>query len=181
MADFLFRFSFWISTGCTCEGSKSLHACMAGCSDKSPRAVSIAVRSGMGMAPVRCLLVSLSGEYFTRTSRPRPALDEFSVFHLEDEVAMLQRAEPVGDDERGAALHEPFHRFHDRGFGLDIHRTGRLIQDQDRCILQESSGDRNALALPAGEAHATLTHQRIIPLRQPADKLMHLGSLGRRD
>ena len=44
----------------------------------------------------------------------------------------------------------------DRFLGLDVERRGRLVQQQDRRVLQEGAGDRDPLALAAGKLDAAL-------------------------
>ena len=74
----------------------------------------------------------------------------------EDEVGIGDRGEPVGDDEGGAALPQPIERPLDACLGLDVEGAGRLVEDQDRRILQDGAGDGEALALAAGERCAAL-------------------------
>ena len=46
---------------------------------------------------------------------------------------------------------------------------GRLVQDQDRRVLQEHPRDGEPLLLPAGELHAALADDRVQPVRQRVD------------
>src|SRR5262245_31582019 len=91
---------------------------------------------------------------------------------------MPQRTRAVGYDERRSAAHEPLHRVHDPAFGLRIHRTGWLIQDENGRILEERASQRDALALAAGEPHAALPHQRFVSLRQARDEVVYVGGSG---
>ena len=76
-------------------------------------------------------------------------------------------------------MHEPFHRFHDRGLGPRIDGAGGLVEDEDRGILQEGAGERDALALAAGETHAALADLGLVALRQVDDKGVRVGGLRR--
>ena len=60
-------------------------------------------------------------------------------------------------------------RWLDRPLGLGVERRGRLVQDQDRRVLEEHAGDGQALLLPAGEFHAALADDRVEPVRQLGD------------
>ena len=48
--------------------------------------------------------------------------------------------------------------------GRRVERAGRLVEDQDRRILQQRAGDRQALALAAGKRGAALADQRVVAL-----------------
>ena len=84
----------------------------------------------------------------------------------------------MGDDERGAAAHEALHRFHDRAFGFQIHRTGGFVQDEHGRILEKGAGNGNALTFAAGQAHAALTDQGLIALRETENEIVRIGGLG---
>ena len=67
-------------------------------------------------------------------------------------------------------------RFLDRGLDLGIERRGRLVQHQDRRILDDHAGDGDALALTAGQLHAALAHMRLelapsAPVGEPLDEV----------
>ena len=91
---------------------------------------------------------------------------------------MFQRAQAMSNDKGGAAPYEAFHGLYDSGFGFHIDGAGRFIQNEDRSVLQESPRHRDALALAAGKAHATFSHQGFISLRQANDKIVGIGRLG---
>ena len=59
--------------------------------------------------------------------------------------------EAVGDDERGAAAGEAVEGAADQRLALGVERGGRLVEEQDRRVAQDGAGDREALALAAGE------------------------------
>ena len=59
----------------------------------------------------------------------RSHLNKSSVFDHQQQVAILQRAQTVGDHESSAAMHGAVHRFHNRGFSPHVDGTGRLVQD----------------------------------------------------
>ena len=84
------------------------------------------------------------------------------LFNRDDDVAVLQRANPVGDDECRPALSEPFHCFQQRSLSLHIDRTSRLVEDENRRVLQECSSNGNALALTAGKTHPAFTNKGVV-------------------
>ena len=46
-----------------------------------------------------------------------------------------------------------------------IERAGRLVEQQDGRIAQDGAGERDALALAAGQRHAALAEPRCVALR----------------
>src|SRR5262249_2780112 len=89
---------------------------------------------------------------------------QHTCFYPEKYVAVLQRRQPMRDDKRRASGCKPSHRIDDRCFGFEIDRTCRLIEDENRCILQESARKRDALALSAGKTHAAFTDDVLVAL-----------------
>ena len=69
----------------------------------------------------------------------------------------------------------PFSALADFGFGLGVHRGGRVVQDQDARILQQGAGNRHALFLSAGEGHAFFADQRVVAIRESQDHIMDGG------
>src|SRR4029450_1737637 len=73
---------------------------------------------------------------------------------------------------------EAFHRLHDRRLGPHVHSAGWFVEDEDGSVLEEGSGECNALALSAGQPLATLTNHGVVTLGQMVDELGDAGSLG---
>ena len=86
----------------------------------------------------------------------RAALDDPAVLDEQDLVGMHQRAQPVRDDERHAVLGEALHRRADALLGAGVDRGGGIVEDQHRRPQHQAAGDRQALALAAGQRHAAL-------------------------
>lgn len=74
------------------------------------------------------------------------------------------------DDDGRAILHELFEWFLEKSFCLSIKGTSRLIEDEDRSILQKCSSDREALPLSSGELHSPLSDKRIESIRESRDE-----------
>jgi hypothetical protein len=87
----------------------------------------------------------------------------------------------MGDDERGPPFHQQLHRVDDGRFSLGVERAGRLVQDEDRRIFQERTGERDALTFASRKEHATLSHSRLIAVGKPADEVMCMGMARGRD
>src|ERR1700738_1241540 len=80
----------------------------------------------------------------------RSAFDHMSVVEHQDARGIANGREPVRDHEGGASLHHLVERGVNLGFGDGVERAGRLVEDQDRRILQQRARDRQPLPLAAG-------------------------------
>ncbi|MNJ74760.1 hypothetical protein D3C77_717420 [compost metagenome] len=69
---------------------------------------------------------------------------------------MLHRGQAMGDHQRGAPAHQAGQCLLDQVFALCIEGAGGFVQQQDWCVDQQRPGNRQALALPAGQADAAL-------------------------
>ncbi len=66
-------------------------------------------------------------------------------------------------------------------FGPPIHRAGRLVQQQDRRVVQHGPRYANTLTLPTREQIAPLPNRHIKTPRVVIDPFQHPGRLGRCD
>ena len=72
-------------------------------------------------------------------------LRHFASAKANDFVGVLDGGEAVRDDDGGASLGGVVERFlHDR-FGLGVQRRGRLVQQQNLWVANQSAGDCDAL------------------------------------
>ena len=53
-------------------------------------------------------------------------------------------------------------------FGVE--GRGRLVEKEDRRVLEQRPGDGEALALAAGQRHAALANQRVVALRESGNE-----------
>ncbi len=65
-----------------------------------------------------------------------------------------------------------------RSFSVSRFRD-RLVHHQDRRVAQKRAGDRQPLALPAGELRAALAGVGVVALRQRGDEVVRQRQLGR--
>lgn len=75
--------------------------------------------------------------------------DDPAVIHEDHQIGLAHRRKAVGDDEGRAVLAQRIDRFLDTRLRLDVERTGRLVEDEDRRILEDGAGDGDALAFAA--------------------------------
>ena len=60
----------------------------------------------------------------------------------------------------------------------EIERRGRLVEQDDRRVLEKRAGDRDALALAAGKLHAVLAAGRVVAAVEVHDEIVGVGRLG---
>ena len=77
-------------------------------------------------------------------------------------------------------LAQPVDRFLDARLGLDVERAGRLVEHQDRRVLQDSAGERDALALAARKLAAALAGRRVVAFALGEDEFVRRGGFRRR-
>ena len=111
--------------------------------------------------------------------RVRAARDDAAVIHDDDTVGLLHGGQPVRDDDRRALRHELFERLLHEQLALRVERARRLVEQQDRRILENRARDRDALPLPARQPRAALAEERVVALRQRAQELVRFGGTRR--
>ena len=80
-----------------------------------------------------------------------PGFNDPSPIENQDTARVANGCKAMRDDEGGAVLHHLVEGGLQLRLGRRIERAGRLVEDQDRWILQERPRDRDPLALAAGE------------------------------
>ena len=84
-----------------------------------------------------------------------------ALFQHELDVAIFQRAEAMGNQKGGAAACQLVHHIHEIRLGARIQRAGGLVENDERGISEEGSGQGNSLTLTAGETGAPFTDLRL--------------------
>jgi len=102
-------------------------------------------------------------------------MDDAAVLDPKLRGAMLERARTVGDHDRRAVARQPVERFHDLALGSGVHRAGGLVEDKQRRVSQERPGERDPLALTAGQVHPTLARVRFVAVGQRLDEVVRVG------
>ena len=70
---------------------------------------------------------------------------------------------------------------HHLGLGLNVQGRGGFIQDQDRGIAQNGTGNRHTLSLTAGQIFALLAYQPVISAQILQDTFMNVRLFRRLD
>ncbi len=102
-------------------------------------------------------------------------LDDPAVIEHENAVGADDARQPVRQNQRRAALRQPVEPPLDDRLVLGIDRRQRLVENENRRIAQQGAGDRQPLALAAGQVDAALADERAITLRQLPDEVMRVG------
>ena len=110
----------------------------------------------------------------------RARLDDPAVVEHRDPVGAADRREPVGDGDRRAAAAELVERALHGALGRGVERAGRLVEHEHARVAQQRAGDRDALALAAGEPVAARADEGVVALRQARDQVVDLRGAGRR-
>src|SRR5579859_1386762 len=133
-ADFSVSLRMLILPGTTCPGRSSAHALTAGCVSKSVPSISrrACLCLAIGGAPAGGPVCPAGREGLLDGGRHvRAHLYEPAVLDSREQVAVRERAQPVGDQEGGPSAHQALHSFHDPGLGPHIDGTRRLVEDED--------------------------------------------------
>jgi hypothetical protein len=93
-------------------------------------------------------------------------------------VGPSDRAEPVSNDQRGAADQEFAKSILDEPFALGIQIAGGFIQDQHCGILEDGPRNGYPLTLATRQLDPSFPHQCFVSLRQPLDKFVGVCRLG---
>src|SRR6516165_12644310 len=97
----------------------------------------------------------------------------------EDAVGVLNGAEAVGDNERGAAGEQAVERFADHQFGFRIDAGGGFVEDQIARIVRQGASEADELALADGKSRASLVDLRGDSLRKLRDVLAETDLIDR--
>ena len=82
----------------------------------------------------------------------------------------------MGDDQCGPPPHRLLQSRLDAALGFAVQGGGRLVQDQDRRILEQRPGDGHPLPLAAGQHQAILSHRRVQAFRQLLNEVVRMGA-----
>jgi hypothetical protein len=99
--------------------------------------------------------------------------DQHPVGHVQDFVGMA-------DEKYGRAVLQPTQRRQQMGDGDGVQVIGGLVQDQELGPAHEGAGQRDPLALAAGQESPVLADQGLVAERQGADEFRRPGQLGGR-
>src|ERR1019366_8888633 len=103
-------------------------------------------------------------------------LDDSSFLDHQDLVCPANGGEPMGDDKRGAPLHQIGEPFLNQGFRLGVETRGGLVENQNAGVGQDGARDRDSLALPARQLHPAFADDGVVLQLIFLGKLIHAGN-----
>ena len=106
------------------------------------------------------------------------AFDDAAVVHHGDVVGVLDRGQTVGDHEGRAPLHQGVHPLLDESFRTRVDGRGRLVQDEHGRVRHGGAGDCEELALALRQIAAVGVQDRVVPVRETADKGIGMHQAG---
>ena len=80
----------------------------------------------------------------------------------DDLIDVVNRREPMRDDESGSAVHQFFDRLHDGRLGRGIERGSWFVEEKNRRVFEKGARDADALALADAEMPAAFAHRAVI-------------------
>ncbi len=106
------------------------------------------------------------------------AFDDVSVVKHADEVGSPDCRKTVSDDKGGAPLHKSVERLLYEGLALTVERRRCFVENENRRVAEHGAGDRDALALTAGEAAAAVAYHGVVALVGGDDEVVGIGDAG---
>ena len=97
-------------------------------------------------------------------------LAQASFVEDENAVGILDGAQAVGDDDRGASGEKTIQGFANHHFGFGIDAGGGFVEDQEARIMRQGAGETHQLALADGKRGAALGNQSVQALGQAIEK-----------
>ena len=104
--------------------------------------------------------------------------DHAAAVEYQDARRVANGRKAVGDHESSAPLHHLVECGVDLGLGDRIERAGRLVEDQDRRILQQRACDRQPLTFAAGQHPSALAGRGIEFVLAALDEFQRLRARG---
>src|SRR5262249_32285840 len=77
-------------------------------------------------------------------------------------ISSMNRRESMRDHDRGSTLHQISKSPLNPSLRLSVQRGSRLIQNEDRRILEYSASNRNPFPLTARQLHTSLANQSVV-------------------
>src|SRR5579883_920164 len=106
-------------------------------------------------------------------------IDQFALAQNQHLISPANLREAMSNQQRGTALQHAMNGALDLILGSAIDRAGRVVEDQDARIGEQSARNGDTLALTSRERHPTLANHCVVALFELLDKLVRL-SIARR-
>ena len=119
------------------------------------------------------VLVAPADQLGVGTQVDDPAVDDHR-----DPIRQGQGRPAVGDQDGGPVLGDPVQRRVDRRLGGRVDGAGRIVQHEHPRVGEQGPGQREPLALSAGQGQPAFADHRAVAVGQRLDELRRLGRLG---
>src|SRR5882757_9952124 len=110
-----------------------------------------------------------------------PVLDQAAALERDDAIRRPHGREPVRNDQNRPPPGDLFHVLLDDALALIVEGARRLVEDQDARVGDERAGNRDALALAAGQGGAALADDGVVALGELEDEIVRSRKARRRD
>src|SRR5215510_12255721 len=107
-----------------------------------------------------------------------PRFDDRSILDDEDAISIDDGMQAMCDHDRRPPLAEVLDRALNLPLGFGIERSRRLVEQDDRRVLEQGACDGDALALAAGELQAVLADWGVVPAGECRDEVVRISGLG---
>ena len=102
---------------------------------------------------------------------------DFAIVQDHNAVGLLNRGNPLADNELGGLLKTRSQALTNQTVGLGIHGRGGVVQNQNLRIHEQGAGNTEPLALTAGHVSPTPFNHGVIAILELGDKFMGLSQL----
>ena len=102
----------------------------------------------------------------------RAHLSDVSAVYHDDLIGPHDRCQTMGDNEHCAPFNQVGERLlqHKLRFGIELGRG--LVENQDRWVFEQGTGDGDALALPTGEFDPALADDALVAVEVVASRFV---------
>ena len=116
--------------------------------------------SGHGHAQLLILVLELIQAIVNAALRQqflvRALFAEASLVEHQDAVGVLNSAQAMGDDQRGASQEQAVERVADEHFGLGVHARSGFVENEEARIVRQGAREADELSLADGKGCAAL-------------------------
>ena len=107
----------------------------------------------------------------------RAAIGKFAFFNDQNLFSVLDGRKPVGDDDEHLVVNESRKCLLDFSFVFGVGVSGCFVQDDDVCVFENCTCNRDALAFASGEPVASIACFCVVAVFKCADELVATGPL----
>ena len=89
----------------------------------------------------------------------------------------LDRTQAVGDDDRGAPLHQPIQRLLHKLFRFTVQRAGGFVEQENARVFEDGARDRQPLPLTTAQFDTPFPDDGVIAIGRLHNKGVSIGRL----